>query len=173
MLYCRRRKLFQGRVTHKLFFYFFIFFYFFVLFCPSRPGRPHHLTHFMCTPWCAESDQGDELYNYVEPFCAEHIREFCHERTALEAAPPTFGTTVQHLRRPNPQLGTTVQHLRRPNPYCGTTVQHFTRPEPHGGTTVQHFTRPEPHCGTTVQHFRRLERPKCCTVGDEGSPRAP
>ena len=44
----------------------------------------------MCTPWCAESDQGDELYNYVEPFYAEHIREFCHEGTALEAAPPTF-----------------------------------------------------------------------------------
>ena len=44
----------------------------------------------MCTPWSADSDQGEELYNYVEPFYAEHIREFCNESIALEATPPTF-----------------------------------------------------------------------------------
>ena len=70
----------------------------------------------MCTPWCADSDQGDELYTYVEPFYAEHIREFCHEGTALEAAPPTFwdDSTALEAAQPTSRDDSTALEATQP-----------------------------------------------------------
>ena len=69
VLHCRRKSGVQEpRDPHFVLFYLFLFFFiifypflcflfFCVLFSPSRPGHPHQLTHFMCTPWSAKSDQ--------------------------------------------------------------------------------------------------------------------
>ena len=58
---------------------------------------------------------GEHLY-ILEPFYAEHIREFCHERTALEAAPPTFwdDSTALEAAQPTSRDDSTALEATQP-----------------------------------------------------------
>ena len=66
----------------------------FICFCsffPVTAGSPASIDTLHVHTLVSHKRPGEALYNYIEPFYAEHIREFCHDTAALQAARPVLG----------------------------------------------------------------------------------
>ena len=95
---------------------FFLFCVCLFFFFPGTAGSPASIDTLHVHTLVCRQRPGEELYNYVEPFYAEHIREFCHERTALEAAPPTFwdDSTALEAAQPTSRDDSTALEATQP-----------------------------------------------------------
>ena len=94
----------------------YFFFVFFCSFFPGTAGSPASLDTLHVHTLVCRQRPGEELYNYIEPFYAEHIREFCNESTALEAAPPTFwdDSTALEAAQPTSRDDSTALEATQP-----------------------------------------------------------
>ena len=82
VLHCRRKSGVQEpRDPHFIHFYPFLFFFIFLCsFFPVTAGSPASIDTLHVHTLVSHKRPGEALYNYIEPFYAEHIREFCDDQ---------------------------------------------------------------------------------------------